>query len=167
MQPGRAHAAWHWLVPVLIAGCVAAPTPEPAPDFRRAGAPIGSVLDLDTERLSGRWVQVAHFPSGCAGAQMQVVVEDDGLVLDTLCDGALRQTRLHPDGAGRFAAPDGAVWVLWVDHGYRTLVLGAPDGRFGAVWNRDAQIPADRRAAARELLDFNGYDLSLLREDSQ
>jgi len=37
-----------------------------------------------------------------------------------------------------------------------------PSGRAGWILNRDPQIPSDRLAAAREILDFNGYDLSRL-----
>jgi apolipoprotein D and lipocalin family protein len=40
--------------------------------------------------------------------------------------------------------------------------VGTPNGRAGWVLNRDPVIPADRWAAAREMLDFNGYDLSRL-----
>jgi len=57
--------------------------------------------------------------------------------------------------------------VLWVDEGYRTAVVGAPNGRSGWILNRDPQIPADRLAAAREILDFNGYDLSRLETVAQ
>lgn len=53
-------------------------------------------------------------------------------------------------------------WVLWVDEGYRTAVVGMPSGRAGWILNREPQIPPDRLAAAREVLDFNGYDLSRL-----
>ncbi len=53
--------------------------------------------------------------------------------------------------------------MLWVDEGYRTAVIGTPDGSFGFVLNRDAAIPADRMEAARRVLDFNGYDLAQLQ----
>ena len=53
-------------------------------------------------------------------------------------------------------------WVLWVDEGYRTAVVGAPNGRSGWILNRDPVIPADRLQAARDVLAFNGYDLSRL-----
>ena len=59
-----------------------------------------------------------------------------------------------------FGASD--YWVLWTDDGYRTAVVGAPDGRSGWILNREPTIPADRLTAAREVLDFNGYDLSRL-----
>lgn len=36
----------------------------------------------------------------------------------------------------------------------------APPGTAGWILNRDPAIPPDRLAAAREMLDFNGYDLT-------
>lgn len=51
---------------------------------------------------------------------------------------------------------------LGVDHGYRTLAIGTPSGRFGFVLDR-GPIPADRLDAAREIFDFNGYATAALR----
>ncbi|MEP5200987.1 MAG: lipocalin family protein, partial [Paracoccaceae bacterium] len=56
----------------------------------------------------------------------------------------------------------GDYWVLWVDEGYRTAVVGAPSGKVGWILNRTPNIPADRLNAARQILDFNGYRLSEL-----
>ena len=77
-------------------------------------------------------------------------------------------------GPGRLAVsfpsvPFGAsdYWVLWVDEGYRTAVVGAPNGKSGWILNRDPQIPVDRLNAAREVLGFNGYDLDRLMEVPQ
>jgi len=41
-------------------------------------------------------------------------------------------------------------------------VMGGPDGRIGAVLNRGAEIPSDRMTAARDILTFNGYDVTRL-----
>jgi apolipoprotein D and lipocalin family protein len=51
--------------------------------------------------------------------------------------------------------------VLWADADYRTLVIGTPDGSFGFILNRGG-FPADRLKAAREILAWNGYDLTQL-----
>jgi apolipoprotein D and lipocalin family protein len=56
-----------------------------------------------------------------------------------------------------------AFWVLWVDEGFRTAVLGNPDGTFGWIVDRSTRGGADRIRAAREILDFNGYNVSQLR----
>ncbi|WP_296432028.1 lipocalin family protein, partial [Yoonia sp.] len=50
---------------------------------------------------------------------------------------------------------------------YRTAVVGAPNGRSGWILNRTPDIRADRLDAARDILEFNGYDLSRLEEMTQ
>lgn len=88
-----------------------------------------------------------------------------GYAAQRLCAGGLSDQALHLTAPGRLEGPDGGLWVLWVDEGYRTAVVARPDGRWAAIWDRSEQIPADRMAAARALLDFNGYDMSRLQED--
>ena len=56
----------------------------------------------------------------------------------------------------------GPLWVLWADADNRTVVLGAPSGAYGFILNRDAKLPADRLTAARDILAFNGYDVTSL-----
>ena len=75
---------------------------------------------------------------------------------------------MQGQGQGRYALsrPDGStrtLWVLWVDEGFRTAVVGNPAGDFGWILDRSASGGADRIAAAREILDFNGYDTDQLR----
>jgi apolipoprotein D and lipocalin family protein len=71
-------------------------------------------------------------------------------------------------GKGRFSVemPNGLgreFWVLWVDEGFRTAVLGNKEGDFGWIVDRSTKGGADRVKAAREILDFNGYDVSQLK----
>jgi len=87
------------------------------------------------------------------------------------CAGELAVGIATVSGPGRFTVNSGAHkgrehWVMWVDQTYRTAVIGTPDGSFGMILNRDSNIPADRMKAAREILDWNGYDLSQLRPPS-
>ena len=61
-------------------------------------------------------------------------------------------------------APDKAygrepIWVLWVDQDYRVAALGTPSGTWAAVLVRPGKGRGDLLTAAREVLDFNGYDL--------
>jgi len=51
-------------------------------------------------------------------------------------------------------------WVLWVDEGFRTAAIGTPDGSFGWILDRKRTGGPDRIAAARDVLEFNGYDIS-------
>ena len=48
--------------------------------------------------------------------------------------------------------------AFFVELDLRTLVIGTPDGSFGFILNRGGPLPSDRLAAAREILDWNGYD---------
>jgi apolipoprotein D and lipocalin family protein len=53
--------------------------------------------------------------------------------------------------------------VLWVDEGFRTAVLGNKVGDFGWIIDRSTTGGAERITAAREILDFNGYAVQMLR----
>ena len=153
--------------------------------FRASAAPIYSIAGFDASRLDGRWDQVAAFSDGSempcraggadfaqAGAAMAVRYDlclpggpvSGGPVSGAPVSGAgaVRMTgpgRFAISGTGRMAAD---WWVLWVDEGYRTLAIGTPSGEFGFILNRGKTVSADRLAAAREVLDFNGYRLETL-----
>lgn len=126
---------------------------------------------LDPSRLVGRWVQVADFATAsnaCKPGGVEISRAQGLQVAYRLClSGAQVQGAgvMQPDGPGRFVVPGqpGPWWVLWADADYRTLVIGTPNGRLGFILNRDGALPADRLAAAREILDWNGYDLTRLR----
>ncbi len=136
--------------------------------LRDPSVPISSKAVFDTGRFAGDWHLVGVYPTafeaGCG--EVRVSVSADRLSRACLTGGVvLRQdsATLIPHGIARYDTRlEGAgavqLWVLWVDDGYRTAVIGDPEGRIGWVLNRDATIPSDRWAAAKELLDFNGYD---------
>ena len=163
----------------LLLGLLAACAPDRGPTgFRDAARPIYSNAVLDPQRLAGRWVQVAAFAAAasppCAPGTLTVTPDGPGLGLAAdLCLDGRRGTfsgRAVTTAPGRFrpvgADPAGIGaewWVLWVDEGYRTLVIGTPSGGFGIILNRDPALPPDRAKAAREILDWNGYDLAHLR----
>ena len=150
------------------------------PSYRDDGVQIASSANFDASRYVGRWYEVARYPNpfqaDCPGAIAEYGLSDTPGVLtvtNTCLNAAGQPTDVitgtaTDEGLGRLsvrlqgvpvAAP---YWVLWVDEGYRTAVVGAPNGRVGWILNRDPDIPADRLTAAREVLDFNGYDLSQL-----
>lgn len=167
---------------VLLAACAQGPDDSAAlfPSYRDRSVPIASKALFEPDRYLGLWYEVARFPvffeEGCEGVTAEYAQRTDGLI-------AVRNTCRNPDGTVRsvidgtaeivgpgrlkvrfdsvpFVAGD--YWVLWVDEGYRTAVVGVPNGRAGWILNRDPVIPADRLAAAREILDFNGYDVTRL-----
>ena len=149
--------------------------------YRDDSITIASSANFDAARYLGRWYEVARYPnpfqSNCAGSIAeygasetpgQITVRNicldasgqpTGEIIGTATDEGLGRLSVRLQGVP-VTAP---YWVLWVDEGYRTAVVGAPNGRVGWILNRDPEIPADRLAAAREVLDFNGYDLSQLQ----
>lgn len=162
------------LLCIVLAACA----PKLSADdgiFRNPSAPIYSNAVFDFAQLGGRWDQVAGFAgsdaSACQPGGASFLPKGGTLSIKySLClsgktvkgDGTVA-----PTGPGRFAiSGSGGIgqdwWVLWVDEGYRTLAIGNPDGAFGFILNRGKALPADRLAAAREVLDFNGYDLEKL-----
>ena len=151
------------------------------PSYRDDSVQIASAAAFDPSRYLGRWYEVYRYPnpfqSDCAGAIAEYGLSNTPGVLtvtNTCLDASGQPTETitgtaTDEGLGRLsvrlqgvpvAAP---YWVLWVDEGYRTAVVGAPNGRVGWILNRDPEIPPDRLTAAREVLDFNGYDLGPLQ----
>lgn len=158
------------LVLALLAAC-AAPMPERG--FRDPGAPFASTQRFDATRFLGDWVQVAAFaaPGQDIAPERhlyrrattgQIVADISG------ADGATRREvydliapgRLRPRGQD---TPPGDLWVLWVDEGFRTAVLGTPSGSRALILDRSAAPAPDRLRAAREILDWYGYDMTRLQ----
>lgn len=146
--------------------------------FRDPAVPIWSNAVTDPAALRGRWTQVATFstsgsvPCGPGTADFQPGRGGVQARVKLCLNGGTASYRgpLALTGPGRLqpvnrAAPplDRPWWVLWVDVDVRSLVLGTPDGSFAVVLNRDARLPPDRLQAARDVLGWNGYDLSFLR----
>ena len=167
---------------ILLLGACANTTPVSPflQSYRDAGVPIASKADLDPARLAGRWYEIASYPvpfaRDCAGATADYAPRPDGTIaLRNTCLGAdgtvLRAIDgiARPTGPGRLrvrldGVPFGApLWILWTDADYRVAVMGQPDGRAGWILARERALRPDLKRAAREVLDFNGYDLSRLR----
>lgn len=154
---------------LLLAACAAAP---PVRGLRDPAVPVRSIAGYDFAQMAGTWHQAAYLapPSapGCAPGRLSVRPEGAALRLTgTLCLAGVARpadARAVPSGPGRLALSGEAEdwWVIWADHGNRTLVLAPPSGRFAVVLDR-GQLPPDRLKAAREVLDFNGFDIGLMR----
>lgn len=152
----------------LTAAC-SAPKPQQPPSFRSAGTPIYSNAVFEPARLEGDWVQVASFGGGCAPGAARFTGDE---LRTTLCLAGREQAFAGPyaqTAPGRLAlrGADAAGigepwWVIWVDTDYRTLAIGTPSGSFGFLLNRGGPLPPDRLTAAREIFEWNGYDLSRL-----
>lgn len=155
---------------LLLAAC-AAPQPQRVTAFRSEKAPIWSAAAFDAARITGRWQQVAAFSAGdtpgCAPGGIEVTSGPAGLAIKArLCLNGQQVQASGPlavTGPGRLAVPGMQDWwVIWVDSGYRTLAIATPRGDFGFVLDRGS-LPHDRRAAAAEIFDFNGYQKARLR----
>lgn len=134
--------------------------------YRDDSVTIASAAAFDPTRYVGRWYEVYRYPNpfqaDCPGAIAEYgISETPGvLTVTNLCLDANGQVTdritgtATDEGLGRLsvrlqgvpvAAP---YWVLWVDEGYRTAVVGAPNGRVGWILNREPEIPPDRLTAA-------------------
>jgi len=154
---------------VFLAGC-AVPLPEGVQTLRDPDALIGATSRYDAARFKGPWLVRGSFDD--TTSQIALVETTAGpafqLCVQTGCSDGGTLWLADQKGQGRYALsrPDGAtrdLWVLWVDEGFRTAVVGNPAGDFGWILDRQPTGGADRIIAAREILDFNGYDVSQLR----
>ena len=156
--------------------------PGEAVSFRDRTVPIASTTRGGPGDLNGDWVVSAAFGEGPVRGldvtdRVQVAFEPSGRGQWTFTDraGAWVRVPVAPVRPGRYEVetPQPAAnvlfgtatpkfVVLWVDDDFRTAVVGTPDGSFGWVMDRPGQGSADRMAAAREVLDFNGYDVGRL-----
>lgn len=146
--------------------------------YRDASRQMTSIAVFDPVKYAGLWYEVASFPApfqaGCFNTQAEYAVVGDGQL--SVRNSCFRKGRLSViEGRAEVTGPGrlriklngvpfgGDYWVLWVDEGYRTAVVGVPSGRAGWILNRTPNIPADRLQAAQDVLKFNGYDLNALR----
>ncbi len=149
---------------LMLAACTA---PAPQGAFRNPSVTIASAALFDPARFAGDWQVVGAYGVGAACGRLAEKWQATGSgtfrVMGDACGPRGRRaldTAARVVGPGRIARGDEAqpAWVLWVDAEYRIAVLGTPDGSFGRVMAREAKPRADLLAAAREVLDFNGYD---------
>ncbi|WP_415919978.1 lipocalin [Tateyamaria sp. SN6-1] len=159
---------------LILAGCGAdAPVSgDVTIPVRNPTAPIGVTSRYDDARFAGLWhvrgayprdadlVTVERVPEGPAWAFVMRACDAQGA-----CQ-SLRTTwpaRGDQPGADVVADPAGGPVrrpvVVWVDEGFRTAAVGDAEGRFAWVLDRAPQGGADRIRAARQVLEFSGFDL--------
>jgi apolipoprotein D and lipocalin family protein len=147
----------------MLAACVNTSSELPQGAYRPGGGQVFSAAALDASRLPGRWDQVAAFGPDGNCKPGGVDIKPSGKTSYRLCLGG-RDIKgaglLQLSGPGRLTIGGKEWFVLWVDTDYRTLVIGHPSGAFGFVLNRGGQISGDRMQAAREILQWNGYDMA-------
>jgi len=157
------------LLSVVAAACTKTPDPKVP---RNPEVRISSASLFDAGRFAGRWHVLQSYTPGCAGAEQnwQEAAPGRYALAGIDCTGAAPAAlagRAVVTGPGGRITPDigfgrDVVFVLWVDQDYRMAALGTPSGRWGMILSRDPAGRADLTRAAREVLAFNGYDLSRL-----
>lgn len=147
---------------------------QPEGALRNNAVPLASSARFDASSFAGTWVEIEHAgPTDCAGRTMDFTPTGANLaVVQTCLDAAgqpLRQTTglVQVTGPGRLSMLlDGAatpLWILWIDEDHRTAAVAHPNGRSAAILNRTPDLRADRLRAARDVLDFNGFDTTRLQ----
>ncbi|MCK8463876.1 lipocalin family protein [Aliiroseovarius sp. S1339] len=133
---------------------------------------LSSTTRFNAARFAGRWVIRGEFvyPGDKPSFGAVNFAENGGAItaLDVYGpSGLLDHYSTKQPAPGRISvgsAPfDTQYWVLWVDADYRTAAIGTPSGSFGWIIDRSNSGGEDRIKAARDVLGFNGYNLSRLK----
>lgn len=150
----------------LLAACAAKAPDLPHGGYRPKGGQVYTTAAFNAAKLSGRWQQVAAFgpEGGCRPGGVDF--KANGTASFRLCLSGKDVKGAGPvkaTGPGRFDIAGLEWFILWVDGDYRTIAIGTPSGAFGFILNRGGKISSDRMTAAREILEWNGYDMTAFR----
>ena len=163
---------------LALSGCVS------GGDYRDQSVPIETVPALDLERYQGLWYEIARFPvsfeEGCVGVTAEYALDPDGSVkvTNSCREGSLDATPRTATARAEAADASGAklkvdfvpfvpftsgdYWVLDIDEGYQTVVVGTPSGFAGWILARDPKISNARLQRGVKALQRNGYDANQL-----
>ena len=141
---------------LAVAGCV---TP-PAPGYRDTVRPLSITTRTAPDLWQGTWHLRAATPGEGAARQFAF---DAGRITPGCAPACGRGWTVKPTGANRWHLTNAQgqtrdLWLIWIDDSRRTAAFGEPDGGYAWVLDRRPSGGADRIQAAREILDFNGYD---------
>jgi len=154
-----------WALMLGLAACGRGGPEAVAPEavsVRQAGTMIASTTRGAPGDLSGEWVVAQSYPGASFAAPGTRVTVAEG-VWRFAGPGGASEARTTVTAPGRYRVEGGPeLWVLWVDDDFRTAAVGTPDGSLGWIMNRPGEASGDRTAAAREVLEWSGYDLGRL-----
>jgi len=153
-------------------------------DYRDQSVPIQTVPSVDLNRYQGLWYEIARFPvsfeEGCFAVTAEYALNPDGSVkvTNTCREGSLDAPARTATASAEAADETGAklkvdfvpyvpftagdYWVLDIDEGYQTVVVGTPSGFAGWILARQPQIDSARLQRGIEALRRNGYDTEQL-----
>lgn len=170
----------------VLSGCTqdVVVAPLPAEVFRDTSAQIASQTDVTPDRMAGRWIVRQRFSGQSAmGDELTLSVLPAGdlqlsVPIRVCVDGTCVQNSetlvlLRSIGPGRWTPvdapaglPDDEIWVMWMDFDSRTAAIGTPSGEFGWIMDKNPTGGQDRITAARDIMDWFGYNIDQLREVS-
>ena len=137
--------------------------------LRDPAAPIGVISRFDAEAMSGDWIVRGRMPRDSSLRAVTFITLDTlPTMVATFGEGEIVRTRVYRGlklqaGHYAFSTDDRGdqrdVVVVWVDEGFRTAAIGDPRGTFAWVLDRAPEGGVDRVAAARQVLEFSGFDL--------
>ena len=179
---GIASVLRRYFVGALATGLVACNAPldsalESGASYRDQETLIGVTSRFEESRFVGLWHLRAYLPAserydqlafGLDGTTPKVSLAANVCDAAGICGFFAEDLNAKRVGNGHYLidtlnGTKRKMWVLWVDEGFRTAVIGNPEGTFAWILDRSATGGADRIKAAREILDFNGYDVSQLK----
>jgi apolipoprotein D and lipocalin family protein len=171
-----------WIVAVALAATVAA-CASPQPSYRSRSVEIKTVESVDLQRYAGLWYEIARYPNrfeeGCVGVTAEYQVRNARTIdVVNTCHRPGEPTEVA-EGVGKVVARSGArlrvtfaptwipfawgdYWILALDEGYQTALVGSPDGKYLWVLARQPAIEASRWNAMLAAAATNGYDPSKL-----
>ena len=145
-------------------------------------APLDVVKEVDLDRYSGRWYEIARYPNsfeqGCVGVTADYTPLDDGRIevvntcIESTLDGPSREIR----GSARvvdattnaklkvtfFWPFEGDYWIIGLDEDYSYAVVGEPSRGFLWILSRTPQMDDQTYADIIESLPAFGYDADRL-----
>lgn len=173
------------LIFALLAACAQEPAVvAPADVFRDPSAQIASQTNVTANRMAADWVIRQRFAAPTAPRSgMSLAALPNGALhlsilglrcVDDVCFEEETLVLFAPTGPGRWTPvdpPAGLItqelWVMWMDFDDRTAAIGTPSGEFGWIMDKNPAGGADRITAARDIMDWFGYDVARLQEVSR
>lgn len=140
------------------------------------GAEVRAVTDLDLSRYLGTWYEIARYPMffqrGCTQSKAEYrALPDNRIAVINSCQRNGKLSVAEGDaivkGPGKLAVSFSRFmpfradyWVLHVDDGYRTAVVGGPSRKTGWILSRTPNRSRESLKEALAVLERNGYDTS-------
>lgn len=134
-----------------LAGCVATDAPTPTV-YRDQSVIIAATTRFDPVRFSGRWFVREWFPEQVKPTHFDFSKPD---AVPSAQSGVIKM--IDNNGTKR------TLVVLWVNEEFTVAALGSIKGARGYIVTKQGRGQAGTLTAARDVLSFNGYDISKLK----